>query len=145
MACSRTNDFNESIGSSGSQFRTKWTSSVLEVNGSELISTTTFDSCPFWLTALVELHCSLHNLVHSWVHVWCFCSTMTSWWARWRLKSHASRLFTEAFIQAQIKENIKAHRWPVNSPHKWPVTRPVTITSSWYQAYTTAYQRYLNH
>ena len=37
------------------------------------------------------------------------------------------------FIQAQIKENIKAPRhwslcwefprWPVNSPHQWPVTR----------------------
>ena len=34
--------------------------------------------------------------------------TMTSQWARWRLKSPASRLFTQAFIQAQIKENIKA-------------------------------------
>ena len=33
---------------------------------------------------------------------------MTSWWARWRLKSPASRLFTQSFIQAQIKENIKA-------------------------------------
>ena len=49
------------------------------------------------------------------------------------LKSPASRLFTQAFIQEQIKENIKAprhwafvrgiHRWPVNSPHKGPVTR----------------------
>ena len=49
------------------------------------------------------------------------------------LKSPASRLFTQPFIQAQIKENIKAPRhWPlwgesiggpVNSPHKWPVTR----------------------
>ena len=40
--------------------------------------------------------------------------TMTSWWARWRLKSPVSRLFTQAFIQAQIKENIKAPRhWPL--------------------------------
>ena len=39
--------------------------------------------------------------------------TMTSQWARWRLKSSASRLFTQMFIQAQIKENIKALRhWP---------------------------------
>ena len=40
--------------------------------------------------------------------------TMTSWWA-WRcLKSPASRLFTQSFIQAQIKENIKAPRhWPL--------------------------------
>ena len=40
--------------------------------------------------------------------------TMTSWWARWRLKSPASQLFTRPFIQAQIKEKIKASRyWPV--------------------------------
>ena len=41
-------------------------------------------------------------------------NTMTSWWARWRLKSPASRVFTQAFIRAQIKENIKAPRhWPL--------------------------------
>ena len=42
------------------------------------------------------------------------------------------RLFTERFVQVQIKENISSaslafvrgiHRWPVNSPHKWPVMR----------------------
>ena len=33
---------------------------------------------------------------------------LTSYWPRWRLKSPASRLFTQAFIQTQIKENIKA-------------------------------------
>ena len=58
---------------------------------------------------------------------------MTSELARWRFKSPASRLFTQPFIRAQIKENIKAprhwpffrgiHRGPVNSPHKGPVTR----------------------
>ena len=44
--------------------------------------------------------------------------TMTSQWARWRLKSPASGLFTQPFIQTQIKENIKALRhWPLwNSP-----------------------------
>ena len=37
--------------------------------------------------------------------------TVTSQWARWRLKSPASRLL---FVQAQIKENIKAPRhWPL--------------------------------
>ena len=41
------------------------------------------------------------------------CITMTSQWARLRLKSPASRLFAQALIQAQIKENIKApRRWP---------------------------------
>ena len=34
----------------------------------------------------------------------------TSKWARWRLKSSASPLFTQLFGQAQIKENIKAPR-----------------------------------
>ena len=39
---------------------------------------------------------------------------MTSWWVQWRLKSPASPLFTQPFIQAQIKENIKAPRqWPL--------------------------------
>ena len=53
----------------------------------------------------------------------CMNIRMTSKWARWRLKSPASRLFIQAFIQAQIKENIKAPpHWPVNSPHKGPVT-----------------------
>ena len=45
--------------------------------------------------------------------------TLTSWWARWRLKTMVSRLFTQPFAQAQIKENTKAPRhWPLsgNSP-----------------------------
>ena len=33
--------------------------------------------------------------------------TVTSWWARWCLKSPASRLFTQPFIQAQIKRTAK--------------------------------------
>ena len=40
--------------------------------------------------------------------------TLTSWYPRWRLKSPASRLFTQSFIRAQIKENIKNSRhWPL--------------------------------
>ena len=40
--------------------------------------------------------------------------TMTSYWVRWRLKSPVSRLFAQPFVQAQIKENIKAPRhWPL--------------------------------
>ena len=45
--------------------------------------------------------------------------TVTSKWTRWRLKSTASRLFAQPFIQEQIKENVKAPRhWPLwgNSP-----------------------------
>ena len=57
--------------------------------------------------------------------------TVTSWWAQWCLKSPALPLFTQPFIQAQIKEKkIKAlgywplcgeftsHRW---IPRTWPV------------------------
>ena len=55
--------------------------------------------------------------------------TLTSQWARWRLKSPASGLFTQLFIQMQIKENIKA-------PHHWPLRGEFTkcfhlMTSSW--------------
>ena len=40
-------------------------------------------------------------------------SAVTSLWARWRLKSSASRLFSQSFVQAQIKENSKAPcHWP---------------------------------
>ena len=39
---------------------------------------------------------------------------LTSQWPRWRLKSPASRSYTQSFIRAQIKENIKAPRnWPL--------------------------------
>ena len=79
-----------------------------------------------------------------WVNTYDYCfRTILSWylehtmvtsqWARWRLKSPVSPLFTQPFAQAQINENIKApchwpfvrgiHRWSVNSPHKGPVTR----------------------
>ena len=43
-----------------------------------------------------------------------FYITVTSKWAQLRLKSPASLLFTQPFIQTQIKENIKAPRhWPL--------------------------------
>ena len=45
--------------------------------------------------------------------------TMTLKWARWRLKSPTSRLFTQPYVQANIKENIKA-------PRHWPLCREFT-------------------
>ena len=40
--------------------------------------------------------------------------TVTWQWAGWRLKSPALRLFTQPFIQTQMKDNIKAPRhWPL--------------------------------
>ena len=41
--------------------------------------------------------------------------SVTSWWARWRLKSPASQMFIQPFVQPKIKEDIKA-------PPHWPVT-----------------------
>ena len=46
--------------------------------------------------------------------------TVTSYCARWLLKSSASRLLTQTFIQAQIKENIKA-------PRHWPLCGEFTV------------------
>ena len=60
--------------------------------------------------------------------------TVTSYLARWLLKSPTFRLFTQPFVQGQIKENQSSasmafvrgiHRWPMNSPHKGPVTRKI--------------------
>ena len=38
--------------------------------------------------------------------------TVKSWLGRWRLKTPASWLFIQPFVEAQIKENIKA-------PYSW--------------------------
>ena len=58
-----------------------------------------------------------------WEANWHSCQsiTMTSQWPRWRLKSPASRLFTQPFIKTQIKENFKA-------PRHWPLCREFTGT-----------------
>ena len=45
--------------------------------------------------------------------------TVTPQWVQWHLKSPVSRLFTQLFIQAQIKENVKA-------PHHWPLCGELT-------------------
>ena len=52
---------------------------------------------------------------------------------RWRLKSPASRLFTQPFIEGADQRKHQSsvslafvrgiHRGPMNSPHKGPVTR----------------------
>ena len=55
-----------------------------------------------------------HYLNQYWLIIKGILITVTSWWPGWRLKSPASRLFTQSFIQTQIKENIKATRhWPL--------------------------------
>ena len=76
---------------------------------------------------------------------------------RWRLKSPASRLFTQPFIQAQIKENIKAPRhWPLwgeSTVDRW-ITRTKgewrgkcfhLMTSSWYMVAASGGHDMENH
>ena len=61
-------------------------------------------------------HCGHYdvNVMRIRVHVVVSTIIVTSLWERWRLKSPASLIFTQPFIQAQIKENIKALRqWPL--------------------------------
>ena len=57
-------------------------------------------------------------------------SSNGSIWVLWRLKSPASRLFTQPFADQRKHQSSASlafvwgiHRGPVNSPHKWPVTR----------------------
>ena len=57
--------------------------------------------------------------------------TMTSQWPWWHFKSPASRLFTQPFIQTQIKENLKA-------PRHWPLCGEFTGTGE-FPAQRTSY------
>ena len=71
-----------------------------------------------------------------WVHY--IFITVTSSWARWRLISLASRLFTQPFIQAQIKENIKApHHWYLSSCFMWQqlIRDYFEYTTAWKEAF----------
>ena len=61
-----------------------------------------------------------------------FAITVTSQWMWWPVNSPVSRLFAQSFVEAKIKENIKAprhwplsgiHRSPLDSPHKGSITR----------------------
>ena len=73
-------------------------------------------------------------MANKWTRPKFLCSiTMTSHWARGRLQSPASRVFTQPLFKAQIKEKNQSsaslafvrgiHRWPVNSPAQGLVTR----------------------
>ena len=57
----------------------------------------------------------MYFIVFSWSTVEPHCNIeMTSTLARWRLKTPAFWLFTQPFVKAQVKENIKALRhWPL--------------------------------
>ena len=83
---------------------------------------------PIWvLSAPGGPHIGPRNHVIREVKMRCYSSdiaqesiTMTSQWVGWRLKSPASRLFTQPFIRAQNKESIKAPRhWPLCGEFTW--------------------------
>ena len=58
--------------------------------------------------ALLPSNATWHPLIRMWL------ITLASQWARWRLESPVSGLFTQMFNHVQIKENIKAPRhWPL--------------------------------
>ena len=79
---------------------------------------TTIQSCLRPVCYYIKLRISLHYVslekyafTH---HSILYNITVTSYWARWRQRYLTSRLFSQQFIQAQIKENIKAPRhWPL--------------------------------
>ena len=58
-------------------------------------------------------------------------------WARWRLKSPASRLFIQLLIQAEIKENFKA-------PRHWSLWREFT-SDRWISHTKDEYRRICFH
>ena len=66
--------------------------------------------------------------------------TMTSWWARWCLKSPASRLFIQPFsFQGQIKESIKAPlRWPLYGEFLAQMTGNAENISIWWRHHSNA-------
>ena len=90
-----------------------------------------------WCTA-TDMSFSWH--FHLWLHrklsFWELCITLTSKWPRWRLKSPASRLFTQPFIQMQMKENIKA-------PRHWPLCGEFTGTGE-FPAQRASYAEYVS-
>ena len=59
---------------------------------------------------------------------------MTSYWARWRVKSPASRLFTQLLLKAQIKENIKAPcHWPLGGEFPAQKASNTETVSIWWR------------
>ena len=80
------------------------------------------------------LHCS-----HPTINLRCYqCITVMSYWVRWRLESQASRLLTQPFIRAQVKENIKAPRHGRHSFSRMETTSNhnilygITEMTAWY-------------
>ena len=75
-------------------------------------------------------------------HQQLWCVTMTLQWARWCLKSTASRLLTPSFIQAQMNENFKVPRhWPLwgeFTGHRWIPLHKGTVTRKCFHLMTSS-------
>ena len=64
-----------------------------------------------WIYHILTLN---HQGVNFKIGVSILSITVASSWTQWRLKSPASRLFTQPLIQVQINETIKAPlHWPL--------------------------------
>ena len=93
------------------------------------------DAFLHWLNTDSErMKWSTHEL---WLRLW-FTIEITSWWARWRLKSPTSRLFIQKFVQAQIKEIIKApSHWPLwgefTGDGEFPAQKASNVETIWWQ------------
>ena len=93
------------------------------------------DAFLHWLNTDSErMKWSTHEL---WLRLW-FTIEITSWWARWRLKSPTSRLFTQPFVQAQIKEIVKApSHWPLwgefTGDGEFPAQKASNVEIIWWQ------------
>ena len=101
-----------------------------------LCSTTIYEYYPFLRSTWYTVGCAI---------------TLTSQWPRWRLKSPASRLFTQPFIQTQIKENIKAPRhWPLcgefTGTGEFPAQRASNAenVSIWWRQHATSPLRWIH-
>ena len=67
-----------------------------------------------------------HSNSQFYIHIQDSKQDIQHYWVRWHLKSPASGLFTQPFINqssASLAFVWGIHRGPVNSPHKWPVRR----------------------
>ena len=99
----------------------------------------------------------------SWLLFPCQCITVSSWWARWRLKSPASRLNSTVHSGTDQRKHQSStslasvrgiHRWLVNSQHKWAVTRKMfpfddvimvwQDGTQWFYCYQARHQYLLN-